>query len=291
MPKTNREFKDSLFKDYFADEERLIEAYNAIAGTDYPLTARVEFKELKKVLFQSASNDIAFLLEDRFIVLIEHQSTINENMPLRMLQYYSEISKGLVAEDALYGKKAAKIPTPEFFVIYNGLDDYPDKKVLRLSDAFIGPPAKRPQPKPPNLELIVTVHNIATGHSEKMLQRSAALSDYARFVSVAYECLKDAKTEEENEEAIKKTVQYCLKRGIMVSYLKKKGSEVGRMLSLEWNDEVYRRVLLKEGREEGRAQGHAQGRLEVARNMKAEGAEAAFIAKVTGLSEDDIAAL
>ena len=33
MPPIHRTYKASVFADYFADKKRLIEAYNAIAGT------------------------------------------------------------------------------------------------------------------------------------------------------------------------------------------------------------------------------------------------------------------
>ena len=285
MTKLNRNFKDNLFKSYFGDKERLIEAYNAIAGKDYPPTAKVEFRKIENVLFRSQTNDLAFLLEDRFIVLIEAQSTINENMPLRMLGYINEILKGFLPKDALYRKGPDKIPTPEFFVIYNGLDDYPERKVLRLSDMFVSPVEE------PGLELAVTVCNIAKGKSAGLLKKSAALYDYAMFVSVAQDYLMQAKSPDEYGAAIKKTIDDCKKNGIMVAYLNRHGSEVQRMLSYEWDDEVYRKVLLEEGREEGREEGERKRSLEVARNLKVEGAEAALIVKVTGLSEDAIAAL
>ena len=304
MPKSNRNFKDSLFKDYFRDRGRLIEAYNAIAGKDYPPTAGLEFRALKNVLFKSQVNDIAFTLDGRLVVLLEAQSTINENMALRMLEYMGEVYKGLVDQDLLYRKKMVKIPAPEFFVLYHGLDEFPgkaEKAVLRLSDAFM---EKRAEPC---LELVVTVYDIAEGKSAEMLGRSGALSDYARFISVAYENLGRAETKPQRDEAIKKTIDYCLENGIMKTYLLKRGSEVRRMLSLEWNDEVYRRVLLEEGEEKGRIEGEEKGRiegeekglskgriegvLEIARNMKAEGSETTFIMKVTGLSEEEVEAL
>ena len=34
MAQPNREFKSSLFTDFFSDEGRLIDIYNSIAGTD-----------------------------------------------------------------------------------------------------------------------------------------------------------------------------------------------------------------------------------------------------------------
>ena len=67
------------------------------------------------------------------------------------------------------------------------------------------------------------------------------------------------------------------------------------MISLEWDDEIYREVLLEEGREEGREEGVEKGReeerIEMAKKLKDEGMETAFIVKITGLSEEEISAL
>ena len=53
----------------------------------------VEFKETASMVVETAlKSDVAFMTQDdRFIILIEHQSTENPNMALRMLMYYSEL--------------------------------------------------------------------------------------------------------------------------------------------------------------------------------------------------------
>ena len=38
-------------------------------------------------------------MDDRLIVLVEHQSTINENMPLRLLEYVSRIYEQIVPSE------------------------------------------------------------------------------------------------------------------------------------------------------------------------------------------------
>ena len=275
MTTANREFKSSMFSHYFSDKERIIDAYNAIAGTSYPLASRVEFKTLQNVLYRSQINDVSFMLEDHLIVLMEHQSTINENMPLRLLLYIGEIYKGYVPGELLYRKAVQNLPTPEFIVVYNGVDPHPPKKILRISDAFINPPAG-----PPSLELTVPVYNIAKGHNKELLKQSVALSDYAIFVDSVREGIDNG---DELETAIEKTIHYCLENGIMVAYLNEYSAEVRKMLSLEWNDEIYRKVLLEEGREEGF--------METARRLKAEGVEKALIIKVSGLTEQEVDAL
>jgi hypothetical protein len=36
-------------------------------------------------------NDISFLLDGKLVVLIEHQSSLNRNMPLRLLLYIGRV--------------------------------------------------------------------------------------------------------------------------------------------------------------------------------------------------------
>ena len=36
----------------------------------------------------------------------------------------------------IYGERLYKMPTPRYYVFYNGDKDMPDRKVLKLSDSF-----------------------------------------------------------------------------------------------------------------------------------------------------------
>jgi predicted transposase/invertase (TIGR01784 family) len=47
-------------------------------------------------------------------------------------------------------------------------------------------------------------------------------------------------------------------------------------------------TAIRQGTEKGRAEGRVEEKLDIARNMKQEGSKTAFIAKVTGLSEEEI---
>jgi hypothetical protein len=47
--------------------------------------AKITINTLGNVLFLGRRNDISFLVGYKPVVLIEHQSTINSNMPLRFL--------------------------------------------------------------------------------------------------------------------------------------------------------------------------------------------------------------
>ena len=141
----NRNHKDSLFIDLFCKDqksgkENFISLYNALHQTNLNLeTTTLEEVNIENILYMALSNDIAILVDDRLIVLVEHQSTINENMPLRLLEYVSRIYEQIVPSEDRYEKKMIKIPYPEFYVFYNGTEEYPVEKELKLSDAFLIP--------------------------------------------------------------------------------------------------------------------------------------------------------
>ena len=87
-------------------------------------------KTLDTVVMSKLRNDLAFIIDKTLIVILEHQSTLNRNMPLRVLQYvllFYEIYFKL--GNVLYKEKLIKLPKPEFYMLYNGQDPYPLRDV------------------------------------------------------------------------------------------------------------------------------------------------------------------
>ena len=157
---TNVKYKDNLFTDLFYSditaEDNLRELYNALHPED-KLTKedRIIKKRLEEVFYKLLKNDIAGLIKDKVIILGEQQSTINENMPVRLLMYIGRIFEELLEGNNRYKKALIKLPTPEFYVFYTGKEQW-NKKELKLSDAFID------KEKLGDFELIVHVINIRT---------------------------------------------------------------------------------------------------------------------------------
>jgi hypothetical protein len=58
------------------------------------------------------------------VVILEHQSTVNPNLPLRVLMYIARVYEKLTAGRNVYGRKKLLIPRPEFIVLYNGKEPY-----------------------------------------------------------------------------------------------------------------------------------------------------------------------
>ena len=81
----NRKYKDSLFCMVFRKKEDLLDLYNAINCTNYCNAEDLEINTLENVLYISMKNDLSFMVGCN-MNLYEHQSTKNENMPLRGLE-------------------------------------------------------------------------------------------------------------------------------------------------------------------------------------------------------------
>ncbi|MDR2583107.1 MAG: Rpn family recombination-promoting nuclease/putative transposase [Fibromonadaceae bacterium] len=245
---TNRNHKDSVFTCLFSEKSNLLELYSAISGKSYPESTKIEIVTLSDVLYMNQINDIAFVMEDRLIVLIEHQSSINNNMPLRMLQYLSAEYAMIVDRKSLYKQKRIMIPAPEFIVLYNGDKKFPDYKELKLSDSY--------KFKTPDLylELVVKIYNINKGRNAEMASRSQALSGYEEFIAEIKANLKSM----ELREAIRLAVKTCISKNILGSFLERHSSEVENMLLREWNMDEALAVAREEEREECEAEHQQQ---------------------------------
>ena len=89
MTTVNRKYKDSVFVDLFSEDEKakenFLSLYNALHHTNLPLSCPVENIRLDNIMYMNIVNDVSCLVDDKIIVLAEHQSTINENMPSQRL--------------------------------------------------------------------------------------------------------------------------------------------------------------------------------------------------------------
>ena len=113
-----REYKDTLFRMLFKEPEDLLTLYNAVNGTAYTDSGKLEVVTLENAIYMNMKNDLAFLI-DSSLNLYENPSSANPNMPLRDLIYVAKEYQKLVGADSLYSSKQVKIPTPRFVVFYN----------------------------------------------------------------------------------------------------------------------------------------------------------------------------
>ncbi len=245
----NNKFKNSLFTTLFSDPSILRELYCALGGVSLPPDTPVLINTLENVLYMDFNNDISFEIGGKLVVLIEHQSTINPNIALRLLIYITRILEKKTKGSTLYSKKRLTIPSPEFFVLYNGTDPFPDNDVTRLSDLFADTQdLGLPEQARPLLELEVKIVNINEGKNVEVVNRCRKLVEYSVFVEKARHFCKELGN---LEKAMKATIKYCEKHDILKEYLEIHGSEVLNMLLEEWNMEDAIAYAREEGMELG----------------------------------------
>ena len=241
MPKANRKYKDTVFSDLFYQDrdakKNILSLYNALYDEHLSDPEQVQLIRLENTLFMDLYNDSAFSVGDRRIVLSEHQSTINYNLPLRDLLYIAGEYEQYFPTDIRYKKKAVQIPTPDFITFYNGLEDFPAEATMRLSDSFIEKEPTR------SLELVVQVININPKKQHPILNKCPVLRDYSFLV-------EETRSYGGDKEALTKAVKACLDKGILVDYLLRKGKRAVNMLFAEYDYDTDIAVQRQEAAEE-----------------------------------------
>jgi len=285
----NRTYKNSVFTSLFNDSNLLRELYGAIGGIPLPDDVPIFINTLEYALVKDIYNDISFIVGSKLVVLIEHQSTINPNMALRIFMYIAESYKQMVKSKNIYSEKKISIPYPEFYVLYDGVNPYPDKEILRLSDLFENPKdLGLPEKSHPLLELEVQVLNINEGRNSEIVNRCRKLAEYSLFIAKVRE-FKDKY--DDLLRAIKDALKYCVENDILKEYLEKHETEVINMLYTEWDWDTALEVAREEAFEDGEDKGIEKASIKIARNLLAEGSTPEFVQKITGLSLEEIAKL
>ena len=260
---------------HISDEDKLIELYNALFDTNYGPEANIEIVTLEDVVFRVLKNDVAFVMEDSFIILAEHQSTICNNMPLRDLIYMSAMLQRMINTDELYRKKLLKIPRPTFIVFYDGKEDFPEYHEMKLSDAFLGDDDNEI-----SLQLTVRVYNI---NIECWILPEFLKKYGTEMVEMLF---RELTREEDMEISRLDGYDDGLEEGLL------KGRAEGEAAGLERGRAEGEAAGLERGRAEGEAAGLERGRaaaiLELARTMKSNGRPITQIAADTGLTFEEI---
>ena len=281
MKKHNRRYKDSVFVDFFSEDRtakaNFLALYNALHGTDYQSTAILKNIRLKQVLYMSFANDVSYLVDNKIIVLAEHQSTINPNMPIRCLEYIARLYEQFYKSKEKYSRKQLAIPTPEFYVFYNGKEPYRGDSLLKLSDSFTQTHDEYA------LELSVKVVNINYDKTNEILKLCKPLKQYSLFVDAVRRNIAVDK-----EHGFEKAIKECIQNDILREYLQRKSKEVLNMLRGEYDYDTDIAVQRDESFDMGRLEGSLQAKLETARLMKQANCEIPFIAKMTGLTQAEV---
>ena len=270
-PAVIRNYRDTLFRMLFRDKKRLLSLFNAVNGTHYDDPEELVITTLEGALYLGMKNDVSCMI-DMMMQLYEHQSTVNPNMPLRNLFYVSDLLQKYIYEEGLdiYSRKQIKIPTLKFVVFYNGEEEQPERKEIRLSNAFAADNGEK------NLELVVLQLNINKGKNEELKETCQTLQEYTEFT----ERVRVHRKEMPLEDAIRTTIDECIRDGILKEFLLKNKAEVYHMCLYEFDVELHERVLREEEREEGRLEGKREERTQ---------AKQVFRAFLSGKTPEEIA--
>lgn len=260
----NRKYKDSVFTDLFGTDktgkENFLALYNALSGSDYKLKeVFLERKVIEQSLYKTFNNDVSWEINGKLIVLVEHQSTVNGNMPFRCLEYVTRIYEGIVPVKNRYAEKVYKIPNPDFYVVYIGDKEQPLEQELRLSDAFYEKESSK-------LELVVKVKNCSNSKFLPLIKSCDILKEYCRFIEI----VELNYNKRHPRRSFQKAIEQAMEEGILVDYLDRKSREVINMLSAKYSYKMDIAVKKEEAFQDGLEAGSQQKAVEAAKTMLAD---------------------
>ena len=247
----NRTYKDRLFKIIFGGKKELLSLYNALTGKNYQNPDELEINTIDDVIYMHLKNDMSFILDD-WQNLFEQQSTFNPNQPLRGFFYFADLYKVKYFGKKIYSTRLLKIPTPQYIVFYNGTTNMPDKKELRLSDAFQQPTTQ------PDIEVVAHMLNINYGHNKELMERCRKLKEYAQFIDIIRHYLKENE-HWSNEQAISKAIDDCIQNNILRDILQKERLRVMASILSEFDEVGYKEMIRQEAYEDAYEEGVEYG--------------------------------
>jgi len=247
-PAARREYKDTVFRMLFGEPENLLALYNAMSGKHYTDAAELKIVTLENAIYCGMKDDLAYIIHAN-LYLYEQQSTVNLNMPLRLLFYVADEYQALTVKKNLYGHKRIPLNAPHFVVFYNGLEAQPEHQVQKLSDAYVGNDGDV------DLELKVHVLNINDGFNTALKEQCQLLNEYMLYV----DCVRRYRKEYPLDTAVSMAVDECIRDGILREFLLANKAEVIKMSIYEYDDAEVKRMLREEAKEEGWESGLAEG--------------------------------
>ena len=268
----NNEHKDRLFKFLFGNpENRLwtLNLYNAINNSKYDDPENIQFNTIEEAVYLGMKNDVSFIVMSE-LNLWEHQSTYNPNMPMRFFIYAAKLYEKYIASSEYYPYSSTiqPAPKPKCIFFYNGTTSQPERKELRLSEAF-GSEA--------DIEVKVTMLNINYGMNSELMKACKPLEEYSWLVDTVrhYQTIK-----KDIEQAVDVAISEMPDDFIIKKFLIANKAEVKGMFLTEWDQE---KVLAQERKETENIV-----REGVATDMLKENLPIPLIAKISKLSEDAV---
>ncbi|WP_294430203.1 hypothetical protein [uncultured Treponema sp.] len=261
-----RTYRDSLFRTIFGGKDArskrwLLSLYNALSGRNHTNIEDLEITTLEDVIYVSMKNDLSFLIHSQ-MCLYEHQSTVNPNMPLRGMLYFSQLYQQYIDKHKknLYGSVLVKIPAPQFIVFYNGDTEQADIVEYKLSDAFIKDELNTlanlshedsqakiscQNQNVTKFEWTATVININKNHNESLSKNCEPLYHYREFVNQVKENLSSGMS---FDSAVNEAVDFAIKSDFLEGFFRENRMKILDDIYTEFDQESYDETLRNDGR-------------------------------------------
>ena len=255
----SRNVKDRLFRFIFGHhkhKEWALALYNSVEGKNFTNPEDLDIVTLENAIYMHMKNDVSILVSSWNLAFFEHQSTLNPNMPFRLIQYWSSTMGRYIKKHKLdiYGRKPIQLPNPEFHIFYNGKEETEKTSVLKLSDLYYN------EDEEPSLELCVIQHNINGIDQNSGFSRQ--LYEYEWLVEKIRESAQNVNI----AAAVNLAIEEMPEDFTIRDWVPENKSEVIEMSIFEYNEQEHlahvREEGIAEGMEKGRAEGMEKGRAE-----------------------------
>jgi hypothetical protein len=152
------------------------------------------------------------------------------------------------------------LPSPHYYVFYNGNKEYDDRIELKLSDAFEDKSCVG------TYEWTAIMLNINYGHNMELLTNCKPLMEYSIFIS---KIKKYRKKDLSLESSVELAVSECIEENVLADYLKTHRAEVLDMVLTVYDEEKTMELLAKEHEEIGEERGEKIGEGKIVKLMSA----------------------
>lgn len=246
----NRENKDRLFKFIFGNPENkewTLSLYNAMNGTNYKDPEEIRFNTIEDVIYMRMKNDMSFIVGYE-MDLWEAQSSYNPNIPMRFFIYAGALYDKYTANSNYnkFSSRLQSIPRPKCICFYNGRMDQPERKTLKLSDAYYDDG---------DIEVTVSMININYGKNKELMDACKPLKEYSWMV----DSIRKYQSEMiDLDSAVDKMINEMPEDFLIKKFLVGHRAEVKMMFLTEYDEEKH----MKQEREENYNEGWTEGRTE-----------------------------
>lgn len=253
MANQNREIKDRLFRKVLTDKDNkkdLLILFNELNGTDYTNEKDFTVQVVDETMYMSVKNEVACIL-DHFVTMSGPHSLLKPNLPIRGMISFAKVYEKYISTESLNlnSGRIQRIPTPAYFVLYNGTKEGPDCMNLRLSDSFMV------KTEDGDYEWTAILLNIGCGHNKDLLNASALLKDYMSFLNRISALREDGKNP---KDAINAAIEDGISQKLMNGYLKTHKGEVINLCLADYTEQETMSAYKMDGYEEGKTRGILQ---------------------------------